>query len=141
MLSLYIVYNLLHGYLHTSLLAVPGVPQMINATEMLWPRDNICTILVTWDPPANSDASDIAQYVVYVQSQNISSSSSSINLTLSNCGDDVRVQVAAVNRVGCVGMNSSEVLPILLDMPTAPATTESGSASTSSKHLKIIANI
>jgi hypothetical protein len=60
-----------------------------------------------------------------------------------NCGDDVRVQVAAVNRVGCLGMNSSEVQPILLDIPTAPAdnvsitTIEGGSASTSSKHLKI----
>ena len=119
-----------------SLLAVPGVPQMIKATETSRPRDNICTILVTWDPPANSDASDIAQYIVYVQSQNISSSSSSINLTLSNCGDDVRVQVAAVNHVGCVGMNSSEVQPIQLDTAS-----ESGSASTSSKHLKTIANI
>ena len=75
-----------------------------------------------------------------------------------NCDDDIRVQVAAVNRIGCVGMNSSEVQPILLDIPTAPATndggtatteggsatsTEGGSASTSSKfkHLKIIANI
>ena len=79
-------------------------------------------------PPANSDPSDIDQYIVYVPSRSIRdniSNISSINLTLSNCGDDIRVQVAAVNRVGCVGMNSSEVLPVL---STVPATTESGSA-------------
>ena len=131
--------------LHTSLLAVPGVPQNISATEISQPRDNICVILVTWDPPANSDASDIDQYIVYVPSQNIRNnvvSSTISTLTLSNCGDDIRVQVAAVSRDGCVGMNSSEVQPVPLDsIPTAPATIEGGSASTSSKHLKIIANI
>ena len=62
-----------------------------------------------------------------------------------NCGIDTRVQVAAVNRAGCVGMNSSEVQLTLLDIPTAPTgnestsseggstTTEGGSAQTSSK--------
>ena len=121
-----------HGYLHASLLAVPGVPQMISAAEIVQPRGDVCVILVTWDPPANSDASDIDQYRVYIPSRNISdnvSSSTLTTLTLSNCGDDLRIQVAAVNRVGCVGMNSSEVQPVLL---------EGGSASTSSKHLKII---
>ena len=134
------------------MLAVPGVPQRISAAEISRPRDNICIILVLWNPPANSDASDIDQYIVYVPSQNIRDnvvSSTVSTLTLSNCGDDVRVQVAAVNRVGCVGMNSSEVLPAPLDsIPTAPATsedgsnatTEGGSASTSSKHLKITVN-
>ena len=130
--------------LHTSLLAVPGVPQMISAADILRPRDNICIILVTWDPPAKSDASDIGQYIVYVPSRNIRNDISSftlITLTVPNCGDDIRIQVAAVNRFGCVGMNSSEVLPAPLDsIPTAPATSEGGSASTSSKHLKIIVN-
>ena len=88
---------------------------------------------MTWDPPANSDGSDIDQYIVYVPSRGIRdniSNISSINLTLSNCGDDIHVQVAAVNRVGCVGMNSSEVLAVPLDIPTAPATTEGGSNTT-----------
>ena len=135
--------------LHTSLSAVPGVPQMISAAEIF--RDDICVILVIWAPPTNSDQSDITQYIVYIPSRNIRDISfSTLNtLTLSNCGDDIRIQVAAVNRVGCVGMNSSEVQPILLDIPTAPATsegesatttTEGGSASTSSKHLKVTVN-
>ena len=140
--------------LHASLSAVPGVPQRIDAAEISQPRrrDDTCTILVTWDPPANSDASEIDQYIVYVPSRNISNtilSSALSTLTVPNCGDDIRIQVAAVNRIGCVGMNSSEVLPVLLDIPTAPATTEggsattteSGSASTSSKNLKTVANI
>ena len=93
---------------------------------------------MTWSPPANSDPSEIDQYRVYVPSRNIRDVSSSTvsTLTVSNCGDDTRMQVAAVNRIGCVGMNSSEVLPVSLG--TAHATTEGGSASTSSKHLPII---
>ena len=145
----------------THILAVPGVPQRISAAEIVQPRDDVCIILVVWDLPANSDPSDVDQYIVYVPSRNIRddvSSSTVSTLTLSNCGDDIRVQVAAVNRVGCVGMNSSEVLPVPLDsIPTASATTEGGSdttakggsttttteggsASTSSKRLKIIVN-
>ena len=142
-LSLYIVYHM--DILHTSVSAFPGIPQNISATEILRPRDNICIILVVWDPPANSDPSDIGQYIVYVPSRNIGkniSSSTLTTLTIPKCGDDTRIQVAAVNHVGCVGMNSSEVQPVPLDIPTAPATIEGGSASTSSKHLKIIiANI
>ena len=124
---------------------------MISAAEILRPLDNICIILVTWSPPANSDPSDVDQYIVYVPSRNIRddiSSSTLITLTVPNCGDDVRIQVAAVNRIGCVGMNSSEVLPVPLDIPTTPATTEGGSnatteggsasASISSKYLKVI---
>ena len=126
--------------LYASLSALPGVPQMISAEE-IQPRDNICIILVTWDPPANSDDTDIDQYRVYVPSRNISDnvlSSTISTLTVPNCGDDIRIQIAAVNRIGCVGMNSSEVQPVLLDIPTAPATSEGGSASTSSKHLKLL---
>jgi hypothetical protein len=128
--------------------AVPGVPQMISAAEISRPRDDLCIILVTWDPPANGDVSDIDQYIVYVPSRNIRdniSSSTISTVTVPNCGDDIRVQVAAVNRVGCVGMNSSEVQPVLLAIPTVPTedgpsttgggsgTTEGGSTSTSSK--------
>ena len=105
---------------------------MINAREISRPLDNICIILVTWDPPANGDASDIDQYIIYVPSRNIrdviSSSSTLTTLTVPNCGDDIRIQVSAVNRVGCVGMNSSEVPPLLLDIPTASASNGNGSA-------------
>jgi hypothetical protein len=90
---------------------------------------------VIWDPPANTDVSDVDQYIVYVPSQNIRdvSSSTLTTLTVMNCGDDTRVQVAAVNRFGCEGMNSSEVQPNLLEIPIAPTddgsvTTESGPA-------------
>ena len=121
---------------------------MISAAEISRPIDNICIILVLWDPPANSNGSDIDQYRVYVPSRNIMDISSSTLITLSalNCGDDIRVVVSAVNRIGCIGMNSSEVQPVLL--PTAPTVptnegataTEGGSASTSSKHFKMIVN-
>ena len=121
--------------------AVPGVPQRISAAEISQPRDNLCIILVSWDPPANSGASDVDQYIVYVPSRNIemtvqSSSSPLTTLTVMNCGDDVRIQVAAMNRFGC-GMNSSEVQPILLDdniVPNATVTVTTGGASPSSKY-------
>ena len=134
---------MLMSILHASLLGVPGVPQMINAREISRSVGTTCIIVVTWDPPTNIDPSEIDQYIVYVPSRNIGnniSSSTLTTLTVMNCGDDIRIQVAAVNRIGCVGMNSSEVLPVLLDIPTAPATSEGGSASTSSKHLIITVN-
>ena len=121
---------------HSSFSAVPGVPQSISATEISQRIGTTCIILVTWSPLANSDASDIAQYVIYVPLRNIEVTISSVStittLSVPNCGDDVRIQVAAVNRDGCVGMNSSEVQPILLDIPAGPtgsATTEGGSTS------------
>jgi hypothetical protein len=104
---------------------------MISATEISRPRDDICIILVQWDPPpANSDVSEIGQYIVYVPSRNIRvvSTSTVSTLTVTNCGDNVRIQVAAMNHIGCVGLNSSEVQPLLLDIPTVP--TEDGSSTT-----------
>ena len=121
-------------------LALPGVPQSISATEISRPIDTLCIILVQWDPPANSDASDIDQYIVYVPSRNIevtvSSSSPLTTLTVMNCGDDIRIQVAAVNR-GCVGMNSSEVPLILLDIPNASTTNGSGTTEVGSTPIDI----
>ena len=135
--------------MHTLFSAVPGVPQRISAAEISRPVNNICIILVTWDPPANSDPSDIDQYIIYVPSRNIREVSSSTisTLTVLNCGDDIHVQVAAVNLFGCVGPNF-EVQPSLLDIPSPPTvpmptvsatenrttstTSESGSVSTSS---------
>ena len=139
------VSQLLHqnGCLHTSFLVVPGVPLDITASEISRSIDNVCIILVQWGPPTNSDASDIAKYIVYISSRNIERTVSAApptftTLPIMNCGDDARVQIAAVNRIGCVGMNSSEVPPTLRDVPTVPtdngsATTEGGSTSTSSK--------
>ena len=119
--------------MHTSFSAVPGVPQTINAAEISPSVDNICIILVTWGPPANSDGSDINQYIVYVPSRNIRDDvfTSTISaLTVPNCIDDIRIQVAAVNHFGCVGMNSSEVQPSGLDIIPTDTPTEDGSATT-----------
>ena len=120
------------------ILVIPGVPMDIIASETSRLSD-ICIILVTWAPLT----SDIAKYIVYVPSRDINMTVSSdpppvTILRVSNCGDDTRILVAGVNRDGCMGMNSSEVLPILVDTPTASthnvsATTEGGSTSTSSK--------
>ena len=97
-----------------------------------------------WAPPVNSDASNVDQYIVHVPSRNIRDVSSSTisTLTLSNCGDDILVQVAAVNRVGCVGMNSSEVVPVLLesdDNNIIPNATDEGASTpaASSKYFKV----
>ena len=98
----------------TRILAVPGVPHGISAAEISQLLDTICIILVTWDPPANSDLSDIAQYnsiILSVTSRNItvesniSASESVHSLCVPNCRDmdDVSIQVAAVNQYGCKG--------------------------------------
>ena len=96
-----------------------------------------------WDPPADSNPSDIDQYIVNVTSQNILADTvfSAIHvLRVPECDDDIRIQVAAVNHFGCEGPNV-EVQPSLLDIPTAPsenktasATVQGGSASTSSRY-------
>ena len=109
---------------------------MIRAAEVSQITENICIILVQWDPPANTAGSDIDGYIVYVPSRNINDTVSSTisTLRIRYCGDDLRVQVAAMNRIGCVGMNSSAVQPVLLNIPTGHgfATTKGGSATTTS---------
>ena len=66
-----------------------------------------------WNPPTNTDQSDtVDHYIVYVPSRNIMDiESSTISvLRIPNChGDNIGIQVGAVNRFGCVGMNSSVV--------------------------------
>ena len=123
--------------------AVPDVPLDIDAREISRPVENIYIILVQWAPPTNSDAADIAQYIVYVPSRNVnmtvsSSSPTLTTLSVPNCGDDVRVQVAAVNR-GCEGMNSSEVPPVLLGDNIVPNATTGGASTpaASSKYIEI----
>ena len=116
--------------MYTSNLAIPEAPQMISAAEVSRVTENIYIILVQWDPPANTDLSDIGQYTVYVPSQNIREVSGHFTIstvTVPSCNDDLRIQVAAMNRIGCVGINSSAVQPILLNIPTGH-----GSATTTS---------
>ena len=123
--------------MHTPCLALPGTPQIISATVISRPTNNICIILVQWNPPTNSIESDVDRYIIYVPSRNmnVTSISTVSPLTVMNCDVDVRVQVAAVSGIGCVGQNSSEVQPDLLAVSTedGSATTEGGSASTSSE--------
>ena len=98
---------------------------------------------MTWDPP---DGSDIDYYMVYVPSQNIMNIEPSAIAVfhIQNCHDNVSIQVAAVNRFGCIGPNSPEVKPSLLTVNRDRSTTvipikggsttiEDGSPSTSSK--------
>ena len=126
--------------MHASFLAVPGAPQNVRAAEVSEPTENVCIILVQWDPPANTDQSDIDHYIVYVPSRNIISDAerSTISvLRVRNCRDGIHIQVAAVNR-GCIGPTSSEVQPsLLLDIiqttegrSTTITPTEGGSTTT-----------
>jgi hypothetical protein len=81
-----------------------------------------CDFLVTWDPPDNVDRFDIESYmyIINVPSQNMMniSFSTSIVFALPNCrvGNN-SIQVAAVNRFGCVGPNSSLIQLSLLEVP------------------------
>ena len=76
---------------------------------------------VTWNPPSNIDRFDIDRYIIYIPSRNITdvSFSTTIDLTIPNCrdGDNSIILVAAMNRLGCVGPNSSPIRPNL-DIPT-----------------------
>ena len=76
---------------------------------------------MTLDPPNNIDRSDIDHYVVYVPSRNlvVNGASATSSLNVPNCRNNVSIHVAAVNRFGCMGINSSEIQPSLFDVPTA----------------------
>ena len=74
---------------------------------------------MTWDPPANVGRFDIESYIIYIPSRNIRSVSFSttIDLTIPNCRDgNNSIQVAAVNRLGCVGPNTSHIPLSLVEM-------------------------
>ena len=116
--SLYhIPIKLISLLVHTSLLAIPGAPRNVRAAEASERIDNNCIILVTWDPPTNVDVSDIGHYIITVPSRNIiqTESAAITALRIRNCHRNDSIQVAAVNRFGCVGGNSLQTQPSLLD--------------------------
>ena len=120
---------------HTSLLAIPGAPRNVRAAEASERIDNNCIILVTWDPPTNIEVSDIDHYTITVPSRNIveDGSSAIFSLRIHNCHRNDSIQVAAVNRFGCVGENSLQTQPSLLDdiARTTGSTTSTPTGSTS----------
>ena len=122
-----------NALMHAPFLAVPGLPRNVKAAEVSERVENICIILLTWNSPANTDQSDVDQYIVNVTSRNIPAdtvSSTIKSLRVPDCGNDIRIQVAAVSRFGCEGPNV-EVQPSLLDnIPTAHAPSENGTTST-----------
>ena len=74
---------------------------------------------MTWDPPADVDRFDIDRYIIYVPSRNMMnvSFSTTIDLDITNCrvGNN-SIQVAAMNRLGCIGPTSSLIQPSLMEM-------------------------
>ena len=76
---------------------------------------------MTWDPPASIGRFDIDRYIIYAPLRNMMniSFSTTIGLTIPNCrvGNN-SIQVAAVNRLGCVGPNSSYIQLSLLEIPS-----------------------
>ena len=82
-----------------------------------------CNLFLTWNHPANTDINGLT-YKIYVPLRDIviaDVSNTNHEFNVINCrDDDVRVLVAAVNRFGCTGPNSSQIQPILLEIPTVP---------------------
>ena len=99
----------------------PNSPQNVMARQV----SQDCDLSLTWTHPANTDINGLT-YKIYVPLQgimiaNVSATNHEFNVI--NCrDDDVRVLVAAVNRFGCEGQNSSavQVQPIPLEIPTVP---------------------
>ena len=91
-----------------------------------------CDFIVTWNPPINIDRPNIDHYIIYVPLRNIRKVefSTTTVLNVSNCRNGgISIQVAAVNSVGCAGLNSTAIEPNLLEMPTT-----SNDSQTSSKY-------
>ena len=109
-------------FVHTFYKSVfPNSPQNVMARQ----ATEDCNLSVTWNPPANTDINRLT-YRIYVPSRDIviaNVSTTNYEFNVINCrDDDVHVLVAAVNRFGCEGQNSSAVLvqPIPLEVPTVP---------------------
>ena len=97
--------------------AYPGRPQIREARER---TAGSCDFQVIWDRPTNVDRFDIDGYIIYVPSRNMIdvSSSTTIDLNIPNCRvGNISIQVAAVNRLGCIGPNSSHIQLSLLEVP------------------------
>ena len=105
--------------MHTFYISVfPNSPQNVTARQVSLD----CDLSLTWNPPANTDINGLT-YKIYVPSRDIEMDVSDTNhvFNVKNCLDDnVRVLVAAVNRFGCEGQNSSAVQPILLTVQLGP---------------------
>jgi hypothetical protein len=98
-------------------LAIPEAPQNVRAAETSQPlANNICIILVTWDPPAGIDQSDIDHYTVYISpGSTINETTAIAILRVPNCrSSDIGIRISTVTRFGCVGQNSTKVQPTLL---------------------------
>ena len=90
-------------------LDIPEAPLNVGAIPVLQLFENDCEIAVKWDPPANSV--DITHYLVYVPALNMKDTTDSpiSSLSLRDCPERFSIKVAAINRFGCIGINSSEV--------------------------------
>ena len=101
------------SYVHTSFLHadIPKAPLNVGATETSKLSESDCVITVKWDPPSI----DIALYRIYIISsqgnmKDVKTSSLIISLDVTYCHDsNISIKVAAINSVGCVGPNSTEV--------------------------------
>ena len=112
----------------------PEAPLNFGATEV-FQSENECDIILKWDPPANSF--DIDHYIVYVPSLNMDANETSLISTvrlLRDCPESLDINVAAVNRFGCIGISSTvRVQTQLMLQSTSPAlpTSQSPESSTS----------
>ena len=83
---------------------------------------DLCDFAVQLNPPTNSNGNDIVRYIVMHQtgSVEITGTSGSFFVPISNCTTDLRVRVAAVNRCGMQGSITGEIVPIfIVPEPTA----------------------
>ena len=92
---------------------IPEAPLNVGATAQAILNAQLfeieCVVLVKWDPPANSVDITHYNYVVYALNMNATINSLITSLPLRDCPESFGVKVAAINRFGCIGMNSSEV--------------------------------
>ena len=81
-----------------------------------------CDFSVQLNPPTNSNGNAILHYIVMHQtgSVEITGTSGSFFVPISNCTTDLRVRVAAVNRCGMQGNITREIVPRFIVLgPTA----------------------
>ena len=102
--------------------------------------ENVCEILVKWDPPANSV--DIINYMVYVSALDMKvttyTDSFVSSLLLRDCPESFGIIVTAINRFGCIGINSSEINIALQMQPASELSSESGKYNMYMHEIKIV---
>ena len=91
------------------------MPQDAAAVEIP-SRQEMCVLLIEWDPPSNINSLNIERYVINTSRKHeipVTNETSTLASFVSDCEDliDLNISIAAVDRCGRMGVNTANFTP------------------------------